>query len=188
VGNRKLLNVNVVYEIGEAMSVALLPTEVLYLKRSCAVSGCYSGPLDGKWSTAVQAAEDKFASEAARLRSSLGTFDPRTEKNISTLIIPAQQKARLFMQAALGFDLRVTILSGARTYAEQDALYAIGRTVQLNKAPVTKAKGGKSNHNFGIAWAIGIFDGTGRYLDGKKKVTRNATQVRATFELGKSLV
>jgi peptidoglycan L-alanyl-D-glutamate endopeptidase CwlK len=29
---------------------------------------------------------------------------------------------------------------------------------QLNRASVTKAKGGYSNHNFGIAWDIAIFE------------------------------
>ena len=49
--------------------------------------------------------------------------------------------------AAQSIVVRVT--SGLRTYAEQDALYAIGRTVPGQK--VTKARGGFSNHNFGLA-------------------------------------
>ena len=43
----------------------------------------------------------------------------------------------------------VEVVQGLRTYAEQDALYAKGRT-----APgqiVTQARGGESNHNFGLA-------------------------------------
>jgi peptidoglycan L-alanyl-D-glutamate endopeptidase CwlK len=54
-------------------------------------------------------------------------------------------------------------ISGTRTYAEQDALYAKGRT-----APgpiVTKARGGESNHNFGIAVDVGLFLPDGRYLE-----------------------
>jgi peptidoglycan L-alanyl-D-glutamate endopeptidase CwlK len=43
----------------------------------------------------------------------------------------------------------VLITDGYRSYAEQDALYAQGRT---KPGPiVTNAKGGQSNHNFGIA-------------------------------------
>lgn len=49
--------------------------------------------------------------------------------------------------AAKGFDVRV--VQGLRTYAEQDALYAQGRT--RKGAIVTKARGGSSNHNFGLA-------------------------------------
>lgn len=48
---------------------------------------------------------------------------------------------------SMGIKLRV--IQGYRTYAEQDALYAQGRTTKGNK--VTNAKGGQSNHNFGLA-------------------------------------
>jgi peptidoglycan LD-endopeptidase CwlK len=151
------------------MSMSLLPADILYLQRTCAVCGCYTGPLDGKWSLEVQTAEDKLSAQTANLRDAFGTFDPRTEKNIATLMPPAQQVARQFMKAASGFGMRVSILSGTRTYAEQDALYSIGRTVQLSRRPVTNAKGGRSNHNFGIAWDVGLFDSSGHYLDGKQK-------------------
>ena len=56
----------------------------------------------------------------------------------------------------------VHIFETFRTPERQDALYAQGRT-----APggiVTNARAGYSNHNFGIAFDIGIFSGT-RYLD-----------------------
>ncbi len=158
------------------MSLSLLPADVLFLQRTCAVCGCYSGPLDGKWSLDVQTAEDKLEAQAAELRTKLGTFDARTEKNIASLMPPAQKVARQFMKESAAFSLRVGILSGTRTYAEQDALYAIGRTTQMNRKPVTKAKGGRSNHNFGIAWDVGLFDRSGRYLDGKTKGDDDAYQ------------
>jgi peptidoglycan L-alanyl-D-glutamate endopeptidase CwlK len=44
---------------------------------------------------------------------------------------------------------RYIATSGYRTYGEQDALYAKGRTVP--GAWATNAKGGQSSHNFGIA-------------------------------------
>jgi len=47
----------------------------------------------------------------------------------------------------LSFNLRV--VQGARSYAEQDALYAQGRT-EPGKV-VTEAKGGYSMHNFALA-------------------------------------
>ena len=147
------------------MSLYLHPAEVLYVQRTCAVCGCYTGPLDGHWSTEVQTAEEALAAQAAQLRNELGLFDARTEKNIATLMPPAQQAARQFMRVASSFTMRVSILSGTRTYAEQDALYSIGRTVHLDRKPVTNAEGGRSNHNFGIAWDVGLFDAGGRYLD-----------------------
>ncbi|MEQ1643753.1 MAG: M15 family metallopeptidase [Pyrinomonadaceae bacterium] len=49
--------------------------------------------------------------------------------------------------AAAGLDVRV--VQGLRSYAEQEALFQQGRT---RKGPkVTNARGGQSNHNFGLA-------------------------------------
>lgn len=89
------------------------------------------------------------------------TFDERTEKNLATLHPRAQAKAREFMQSVApimrqrGVDVR--IISGTRSYAEQDALYA-------KRPKVTNARGGFSNHNFGVAWDIGLFQGK-HYLE-----------------------
>jgi peptidoglycan L-alanyl-D-glutamate endopeptidase CwlK len=96
------------------------------------------------------------------------TFDPRTEANIATLTPATQAAARKFLAAIaesnrLPAGYAVKIICGTRTYAEQDALYAQGRT-----APgpvVTNAPGGFSNHNFGIAFDLGVFDQSGRYID-----------------------
>jgi peptidoglycan L-alanyl-D-glutamate endopeptidase CwlK len=60
-------------------------------------------------------------------------------------------------------DVDVRILSGTRTYDEQNDLYAHGRNGDT-RPKVTNAQGGQSNHNFGIAWDIGIFDTNGSYL------------------------
>lgn len=54
---------------------------------------------------------------------------------------------------------KVRIAQGMRTFAEQDALYAQGRTVKGNK--VTNAKGGQSIHNYGFAVDIVLI------IDGK---------------------
>jgi len=51
------------------------------------------------------------------------------------------------MLETAGVVIRIT--QGLRTWAEQDALYAQGRTAQGNI--VTNAKGGQSWHNFGVA-------------------------------------
>lgn len=88
-------------------------------------------------------------------------FDARTEKNIATLLPAAQEQARQFMQRVLDAGIDARIISGTRTFKEQDALFAKGRTKPGPK--VTNARGGFSNHNFGVAWDIGIFDGS-RYL------------------------
>lgn len=88
--------------------------------------------------------------------------DPRSEKNILTLHARVQPIARDFIAAAARHGITIRIISALRTFDEQDALYAQGRTKPGNK--VTNARGGYSNHNFGIAFDIGIFNGS-KYLD-----------------------
>jgi peptidoglycan L-alanyl-D-glutamate endopeptidase CwlK len=87
--------------------------------------------------------------------------DPRSEKSIATLLPEVQPIARALVQKAAQSGIQIKILSALRTYAEQDALYAQGRTKP--GAKVTNARGGYSNHNFGIAFDVGVFEGT-KYL------------------------
>jgi len=49
------------------------------------------------------------------------------------------------------------VVQGLRTFAEQDALFAQGRTKPGKK--VTNAKGGQSNHNYGLAVDLCLFVG-----------------------------
>ncbi|MBB2960797.1 M15 family metallopeptidase [Methylobacterium sp. R2-1] len=156
------------------MSLQLFKSDVLFTQRILAVSGYYKGPLNAKWTAAVDQAEFAFDADSDKLATELGTFDKRSERNIETLLPAAQRLARQFLNAASTFPYSVRIISGTRTYLEQDALFAIGRTTQLNKKPVTKAKGGQSNHNFSIAWDVGIFDTTGKYFTGATKKEEKA--------------
>jgi peptidoglycan L-alanyl-D-glutamate endopeptidase CwlK len=94
-------------------------------------------------------------------------MDRRTEKNINTLHPKAQAWARAHVKAieesgVLPPGHTVRIISGHRSYAEQDALFAQGRSKP--GAKVTNARGGQSWHNFGVAWEIGIFHQRGNYL------------------------
>jgi peptidoglycan L-alanyl-D-glutamate endopeptidase CwlK len=92
--------------------------------------------------------------------------DPKSEKVIATLLPEVQPMARALVQKAALSGIRIKVISGFRTYAEQDALYAHGRT-----APggiVTNARAGYSNHNFGIAFDVGVFEGN-TYLDDSPK-------------------
>lgn len=89
-------------------------------------------------------------------------FDSRTEKNLKTLLPEAELHARRFLQAVLDAGYDVKVLDGTRTFAEQDELFAQGRTKPGKK--VTNARGGQSNHNYGIAWDIGLFK-DGDYLE-----------------------
>lgn len=89
------------------------------------------------------------------------TFDDRSEIQIATLHPEAQKRARSFLGVAktiaskVGCDVK--IISATRSYMEQDAIYARGRTTPGKI--VTNAAAGHSNHNFGIAFDIGVFRG-----------------------------
>lgn len=95
--------------------------------------------------------------DATPVASNITAVDPRSEKVISTLLPEVQPIARALVQKAALGGIRIKIISGFRTYEEQDALYAQGRTAAGDV--VTNAKAGYSNHNFGIAFDVGVFDG-----------------------------
>lgn len=70
--------------------------------------------------------------------SRIAKLHPKVRSEVAEIITEIQSK---------GIDIR--IVQGLRTFAEQDALYAQGRTIP--GAIVTNAKGGDSNHNYGLA-------------------------------------
>jgi peptidoglycan LD-endopeptidase CwlK len=92
--------------------------------------------------------------------------DDRSEKVIATLLPQVQPYARALVTKAVQHGITIKVISGLRTYEEQNELYAQGRTKPGRI--VTKARGGFSNHNFGIAFDIGVFEGT-KYLDDSPK-------------------
>lgn len=83
--------------------------------------------------------------------------DPRSEAAIATLLLPVQIYARELVQRCAAEGIAIKVTSGNRTYAEQNALFEQGRS--LPGPRVTNARGGQSNHNFGIAFDVTIFDG-----------------------------
>jgi peptidoglycan L-alanyl-D-glutamate endopeptidase CwlK len=138
------------------MSDRLSRTDVLFTQRLLRMQGLYEGALDGLWGPRTQAAALEFERRSLALRAELGEFDPRSERHILGLALSAQVEARRFMARVAGRGFDVRIISGTRTYAEQDALFRQGRFG--NPGPiVTHARGGRSRHNFGIAWDIGVF-------------------------------
>jgi len=87
--------------------------------------------------------------------------DARSEVKIATLLPEVQAYARALVFKAASAGITIKILGGLRTFAEQDALHAQGRSTP--GTIVTQARGGQSNHNFGIAFDIGVFEGS-KYL------------------------
>lgn len=157
------------------MSSPLFKTDILFIQRLLSSSGLYAGKLDGKYSSSLQIAEDRFDALFAASVKKFGVFDTRSEGVIQTLMPKAQDGARQFMQLAVKAPFQVKLLSGTRTYAEQHVLF--------NQRPrVTKADAGSSNHNFGIAWDVGIFV-NGAYYTGI-----NSKQDKAYVDLSKLIM
>lgn len=139
--------------------------DVWFAQRFLACAGLYTDKIDGSYGKNTATAEAAFNKLVVKYAEQYGRFDDRTEGNIMSLLPSVQVLARKAMIAAkgLGGGLTVQILSGTRTYAEQTAIYEQGRS---KPGPiVTKAKAGYSNHNFGIAFDVGVFKGK-NYYDG----------------------
>jgi peptidoglycan LD-endopeptidase CwlK len=147
------------------MSQNLSTEVVLFRQRMLSCCGFYTGALDGLWGPKTEAADQAFLARAAQIAAAEGTFDPRSERTIATLQTDAQQAARRSLKAiraALAAGTEARIISGTRTYAEQNALFRQGRFGNSGQI-VTNARGGQSWHNFGLAWDIGLFR-NGTYL------------------------
>jgi peptidoglycan LD-endopeptidase CwlK len=83
-------------------------------------------------------------------RVSLDTLLQRSEKNMGSGMNAIVKKSVLeVIRRAYKEGINAQISHGMRTYAQQNALYAQGRTKSGSK--VTNARGGYSNHNFGLA-------------------------------------
>lgn len=145
------------------MSYRLFIDDVLFFQRLLRAEGLYSDRLDGYWGPNTERAAQEFERRSEIIRQKTQTFDARSERNISTLSLRAQEEARQSLDRIIKAGFNARIISGTRTYAEQNALYRQGRYGTPGRV-VTKARGGYSNHNFGIAWDIGIFIGREGYL------------------------
>ena len=144
------------------MSYQLLKQDVLFYQRFLKANGFYTAKLDGSWGPKTNAADAAFVQKSQDIKTQFGAVDTKSESCIITLIPAAQIAARKFLRIVTGAGKDIRILSGTRTYAEQDVLYRQGRNG--NTLPrVTNARGGQSNHNFGLAWDIGVFE-NGKYL------------------------
>lgn len=110
---------------------------------------------------AIYAALVDPGSLGAAPRMAIAAVDAGSERHIASLLPEVQPLARALVQKAAANGISIRIISGLRSYAEQEALYARGRTAPGPR--VTNARAGHSNHNFGIAFDVGVFSGN-RYL------------------------
>lgn len=101
-------------------------------------------------------------------------FDERTERNIATLAPRVQEIARKFMLEVSKAGINAKIISGIRTFQEQQVLFnqpndkrdndGDGRVDESDET-VTRARPGFSWHNYSLAFDLGIFDKDGEYLE-----------------------
>lgn len=156
--------------------------DILNFQRVASALGYYAGKLDGKWGPATERAYQQFSDESDRIAKTKGRFDLRTEQNITTLIPPAQSLARWMVKTARKGGFNVRIISGTRSYAEQNKLYWKGRTPQSiwrGEQVVTQARAGYSNHNFLLAWDVGIFGANGEYVEDDSRYWALARYIRS---------
>lgn len=89
-------------------------------------------------------------------------MDKYTQERIALLHPRVREEVRAIItecDKALTGRAKIRITQGLRSFKEQDALYAIGRTKPGKK--VTNARGGQSIHNYGFAVDICLI------IDGK---------------------
>jgi peptidoglycan L-alanyl-D-glutamate endopeptidase CwlK len=146
------------------LSATLSKDIILFRQRVYCQAGLYSATkLDGDYGKLTAKAESRWDEIYRGFRQACGELDGRSERCLYSVLPKLQSRIRLFLTMLSEKKIHTKVLSGTRTYAEQNALYAQGRTKPGDR--VTKARGGFSNHNFGCAIDIGIFTATGKYLE-----------------------
>ena len=138
--------------------------------------GLYRGSIDGlpgpMTEAALEALEADARSEYKASKTAgqkplpippvVGMPDERSAKHIASLHAIVRPHATAFIvklnKRVSQYGITAKIIEGHRTYEEQNALYAQGRTRPGKR--VTNARGGYSNHNFGVAFDIGLFRGS----------------------------
>ena len=85
------------------------------------------------------------------------TWDSTSDRRIKTLHPLIQcDVANIINEAEAKLNVKFRVTQALRTVAEQDELYAQGRTA--GGSIVTNARGGKSYHNYGLAFDVAIIE------------------------------
>ncbi len=91
-------------------------------------------------------------------------LSPLTQQRLTEVHPALAARARAMAEALAHSGFRIQITQGLRTWEEQDALYARGRTASPigHAYIITNARGGQSYHNFGLAVDIVVLDANGK--------------------------
>jgi peptidoglycan L-alanyl-D-glutamate endopeptidase CwlK len=76
-------------------------------------------------------------------------MNPSSDNRLKKVHPELAKRVRMLIDNLAKAGMQIEVVQGLRTFAEQDALFAQGRT-KPGKV-VTNARGGQSNHNYGLA-------------------------------------
>lgn len=76
-------------------------------------------------------------------------MNPSSENRLKKVHPELANRVRMLVDKMAQAGVQIEVVQGMRTFAEQDALFAQGRMKKGNV--VTNARGGQSNHNYGLA-------------------------------------
>ena len=144
-----------------------LTEDIKYLQRLLTFAGYPCGEIDGIRGRKTNSAAYQWLMDEEKYKIDIAIFDSRTEDNLTTLIPSLQKVIREWLKDkvlvwAEREGIVVKIISGTRSFIEQDRLYNQGRTTKGSK--VTNVKGGGSYHNYGVAFDLGLFNKDGQYI------------------------
>lgn len=127
------------------------------------VAQAYTFGIKGRTTLGVD--KNGNASQIWESYSSISTGDAASDKKIATLHPSIQDKVKAFiLKTDNRFGIKLRVTDGFRTIAQQNSLYAQGRRGIKGEPTVTGAKGGQSNHNYGLAIdVVPMVNGTANY-------------------------
>lgn len=135
------------------------------------------------------ASKNKEEAPVAKVESSttvLLKVSQRNEKSIARLHPQVRGLIRRFINDVyIKHQVQLVIVQDYRTYAQQDALYAKGRTT--SGSIVTNAKGGQSNHNFALAVDVFPLWNDGKLHMDAKSDKKNIEILRKISSVGKGI-
>lgn len=112
----------------------------------------------------------------------LNTLLSKAQKKLNGVHPFIAEKALQLVTKAHAEGVYIIITQGLRTIAEQNALYAKGRTAPGPK--VTNAKGGYSMHNFALAFDYAVVSKDGKTVYWDEKIDSNKDAKKDYYQIG----
>lgn len=110
---------------------------------------------DGVWGVKSTAALQDWARYNA-VSTPVSALDERSQRELANCDPTLKNLAAIHLKLCGKLGINVKVISGFRSFEEQNEIFAQGRTTPGEI--VTKARAGFSMHNYGFAYDVGIFD------------------------------